>query len=122
MNRILRPGGHFFISEPCADGTPLRDALRPARRALRRFRTAIVTEKSDSQEAAISADGLRSALDEQGLRYDMRFLSHLPELRAVLPPLMYLYLMKMVSYPWKSRRGDLVFVYGRRPNAPPSPR
>jgi ubiquinone/menaquinone biosynthesis C-methylase UbiE len=117
LARVLQPGGCFYISEPCQEETPLKRALRalwhlrPIRRQTPEF------EKPESVEAPISSRDLRAALERLGLEFDMRFLTHLPPLRAALPERLYVLAVRFVSWPWRTRRGDLVFVFGQKPAA-----
>jgi hypothetical protein len=119
MTRVLEPGGLFYISEPCLEETPLRRALRwgwrlrPGRRSPRPS-----TAAPKSVEAPISSDELRAALERLDLEFDMRFLTHLHPLREALPESLYTLAVRLVSWPWRHRRGDLVFVFGRRRTSP----
>jgi SAM-dependent methyltransferase len=115
--RVLRPGGFFYISEPCRDATPLTRALRRLWRLRPVWRQPSESEKPQSVEAPISARDLRAALQRLGLEFDMQFLTQLLPARAALPERLYVLAVRLVSWPWRSRRGDLVFIFGRKPTA-----
>jgi ubiquinone/menaquinone biosynthesis C-methylase UbiE len=117
LARALRPGGFFYISEPCRDATPLTRALRTLWRLRPVWRQPSESEKPQSVEAPISAQDLRAALQRLGLEFDMQFLTQLLPARAVLPERLYVLAVRLVSWPWRSRRGDLVFIFGRKPTA-----
>jgi ubiquinone/menaquinone biosynthesis C-methylase UbiE len=116
LARVLRPGGYFYISDPCRDVTPLQRILRALWRLRRLGRSAPVSEKPESVEAPISAPELRTTLERLGFEFELQFLTHLPPLRAVLPDRLYVLAVRLVSWPWRRRRGDLVFVFGRKPD------
>lgn len=114
LDRVLRPGGSFYISEPCRDPTPLRRALRPLWRLSRIGRRPRTRDGPESLEAAIAADELGRLLERLGLEFEMRFLAHIPQLRSVLPEKLYVLAVRGASFPWRRRKGDLVFVFGRK--------
>jgi hypothetical protein len=70
-------------------------------------------------EAPISARDLGAALERLGLEFDMQFLTHLGPLRRALPERLYVLAVRLVSWPWHRRCGDLVFVFGRKPPTAP---
>ena len=113
--RVLRPGGFFYISEPCREATPFGRALRTLwrLRPIRHHREE--SEKPRSVEVPISAPDLRAALERLGLEFDMRFVTQLLPLRGALSDRLYVLVVTLVSWPWRNRRGDLVFVFGRKP-------
>ena len=117
LARVLQPGGFFYISEPCDEETPLKRALRALWRLRPVPRQLPESEKPRSVEAPISARDLRAGLQQLGLEFDMQFLTHLPPLRAALPERLYVPAVRLASWPWRRRRGDLVFVFGRKPAA-----
>ena len=113
LSRVLRPGGFFYVSEPCRDETAVKRVLHSIWRLLRR--PAPAGTDVESVEEPVSAHELRSTLDELGLEYDVEFLTHVPPLRRRLPDAAYLFVVRVLSLPWRRRRGDLVFVFGRKP-------
>lgn len=115
--RVLQPGGFFYISEPCDEETPLKRALRALWRLRPSQRQPPESEKPQSVEAPISSADLRAELERVGLDFDMYFLTHLPPLRTALPERLYVFVARLLSWPWRRRRGDLVFVFGRKPAA-----
>lgn len=121
MMRVLRPGGAFYISEPARNPTPLKRVLEVVWRLLpHRSRGAIAADAADSVEQPIDAEALRAELAQLRVDFDMRFLTHVPPLRRALPDQLYAYLIRGLSFPWRRRRGDLVFVFGRKPGEEPT--
>lgn len=115
--RVLRPGGFFYISEPCREATPLGRALRALWRLRPVRHQTEQSEKPKSVEMPISAPDLRAVLEQLGLEFDTRFVTQLLPLRAVLSDRLYVQAVTLVSWPWRNRRGDLVFVFGRKPES-----
>jgi ubiquinone/menaquinone biosynthesis C-methylase UbiE len=114
LERVLVPGGRFYISEPCREQTVVRRALENVWRVLRR-RPEPRSDAVVTVEAPIASEKLRAALDRRGLEYEAEYLTDLPPLRRRLPDGLYLSVTRILSYPWRRRRGDLVFVRGRKP-------
>lgn len=115
--RVLKPGGFFYVSEPCVNSTPFK---RIGADVWHHFRPPPdqQTDIPESVEAPIDAHELHGVLTDFGLSFDTRFLTHLEPLRFALPDWAYLSIVRTVSYPWRRTRGDLVFVFGRRPVEP----
>jgi SAM-dependent methyltransferase len=113
LNRVLRPGGFFFISEPALEETPLKRSLRALWRIGQRGGPP-PPEGPDSVEAPIKAADLRALLSDLGLEFEMEFLTHLPPLRSALPENFYLLAVRTASFPWRKKKGDLLFVFGRK--------
>jgi hypothetical protein len=112
--RVLKPGGYFYISEPCVNQTPLKRIGARVWHILRRRDLNHPTDVPESIEAPVDADDLRAALDDLGLGFEMTFLTHLAPLRSVLSDRAYLRIVRALSYPWRRTRGDLVFIFGRK--------
>jgi SAM-dependent methyltransferase len=113
--RVLKPGGFFYVSEPCVNTTPLK---RMGANVWHRLRPPPPPHEDgipESVEAPIDANDLQSVLTDSGLRFDTVFLTHLEPLRFALPDWLYLSLVRAASYPWRRTRGDLVFVFGQKP-------
>ena len=113
--RVLKPGGFFYVSEPCVNATPLRHIGASVWHRVRRYRAVRSAEVPESVEAPIDADELQSVLAGWSLSFEQIFLTHLEPLRFALPDWLYLPIVRAVSYPWRRTRGDLVFVFGRKP-------
>jgi SAM-dependent methyltransferase len=112
--RVLRPGGFLYASEPMRDATPVKRALLGVWSRLPvRKRPAAAHEAGTVEEPLAVAD-LRRALDGVGLRYELRFLTHVPPLRRALPDGAYFAVSRVLSLPWQRRKGDLVFVFARK--------
>lgn len=115
LNRVLRPGGFFFLSEPSSDETPVKRLLRAVWTAIPRpSRRDLREGKPETVEEPIDPIGMRRSLDKLGLEYEIEFLTHLPPLRRHLPDRLYLLVSRALTLPWRRRCGDLLFVYGRK--------
>ncbi len=115
LKRVLRPGGAFFLSDPTSGETPVKRALVRVWRLARRKTRDEEPEGPETVEEPIDVDRLRATLETLGLEFEARFLTHLPPARRLLPDRLYLAVARAVSFPWRSRQGDLVFVFGRKP-------
>jgi ubiquinone/menaquinone biosynthesis C-methylase UbiE len=118
LERVLRPGGFFYISEPSNEETPLKRVLSRLWTLKRMGRRPAIPDGPESVEAPISANELASLLTRRGFQFEMEFLTHLRPLRSALPESLYLLLVRAVSRPWRRRRGDLLFVFGQKPLRP----
>lgn len=116
--RALKPGGEFYVSEPCVEATPIGKAIAAVLPYLFAVRRAILRRAPniapETVEAPISADHLGRLLDAHGLEHRAEFLTHLPRAHRFVSDRVRLKLTMWVSRPWRRRRGDLVFVFGRR--------
>jgi ubiquinone/menaquinone biosynthesis C-methylase UbiE len=112
VDRVLKPGGFLYISEPTRDATPLKRALVLMWRAVRRPRPPTREDEPETAEEPISSAELCRHLDRLGFRYSVEYLTHLPRLHRYLPDTIRLVLTNALSRPWRRRQGDLVFVYG----------
>lgn len=117
MARVLKPGGFFYVSEPCVNVTPLKRLGADVWHRLRPPPEVHHIDAPESVEAPIDTDRLQADLANAGLSFKSVFLTHLEPLRFALPDLLYLWVVRAVSYPWRRSRGDLVFVFGRKPAA-----
>jgi 2-polyprenyl-3-methyl-5-hydroxy-6-metoxy-1,4-benzoquinol methylase len=116
LNRVLKPTGRFFISDPCRDETPVKRGLLAVWRAFRKRPDEAEQPESTVKtvEAPISAAQLRSELDRLRLAYRVEFSTFVPPLRRLLPDRLYLLVVRVLSLPWRHRKGDLIFVYGHK--------
>jgi 2-polyprenyl-3-methyl-5-hydroxy-6-metoxy-1,4-benzoquinol methylase len=115
LARLLRPDGHFFISEPSSRRSPLSVGLSSLGRVARLGRRPRFPGGAESVEAPIAPDELVALLNDLELEYDIRFMMHLGRLRRVLPDGAYLSIARVLSFPWRTSRGDLIFIFGRKP-------
>jgi SAM-dependent methyltransferase len=113
--RVLKPGGFFYVSEPCVNETPLKRVGEGVWHRLRRYRENREGGIPGSVEAPIDANELHSVLMDSGLRFERVFLTHIEPLLFALPDWIYLPIVRVVSYPWRRTRGDLVFIFGQKP-------
>jgi ubiquinone/menaquinone biosynthesis C-methylase UbiE len=115
LDRVLCPGGFFYLSEPSRDETPVKRLLRVMWRVLpHRSQPDAREEAPETAEEPIDAGGLRRVLDQLGLEYRIEFLTHVPPLRRHLPDRAYFAASSLLTLPWRHRKGDLVFVFGRK--------
>jgi len=111
--RVLTPGGFLYISEPTGDATPVKRALLWLWRLVRR-RAPVVESEAETVERPINAPELIDVLRRLGFECKAEYLTHLPRLYRHVPDAVRLALTEAISRPWRSRRGDIVFVYARR--------
>lgn len=115
--RVLRPGGRFYISEPCDPPSMLGRLFR---------RLAILRPPDPTQgetdERPVDGARLSDLLTASGMRFRVRFLTHIPSahFHDRLPPSVRIVLTRLLSLPF--RTGDLLFVHGVKPERhfPPS--
>lgn len=115
LARVLKPGGFFYVSEPCVDETPLKRIGASLWHLMRSRPEFHEDDIPESVEAPVDAGELRLVLADSGLRFKTVFLTHLEPLRFALPDWLYLPIIRLASFPWRRTRGDLVFVFGRKP-------
>jgi ubiquinone/menaquinone biosynthesis C-methylase UbiE len=109
-HRVLKPGGSLYISEPCSDTSLLSRILRNPRW----FRV-YDPEGEETDEELIGWARLSRALNKPGFDYDVKFVTHIPSahFHYWLPDRLRLGITVLASFPF--RRGDLLFVHGRKP-------
>jgi ubiquinone/menaquinone biosynthesis C-methylase UbiE len=113
VDRVLKPGGFLYVSEPTRDTTPLKRALLRMWRAAPRPRPPRAEDEPETLEEPIASAELLRHLDRLGFRYSVEYLTHLPRLHRYLPDTIRLVLTNALSRPWRRRQGDLVFVYAQ---------
>jgi SAM-dependent methyltransferase len=118
LARVLKPGGFFYVSEPCVNPTPLKRIGADVWHRLRPPSEPHAADVPESVEAPIDTDELHATLANAGLSFESTFLTHLEPLRFALPDRLYLWVVRAASYPWRRSCGDLVFVFGRKPARP----
>jgi ubiquinone/menaquinone biosynthesis C-methylase UbiE len=112
--RVLRPGGFLYVSEPMRDATPVKTLLLALWARVPRRRRAAAGLEVETVEEPLAVDELRRALDDTGLSYELEFLTHVPPLRRALPDGAYFAVSRVLSAPWRRRKGDLVFVFAQK--------
>ncbi|HYI35028.1 MAG TPA: methyltransferase domain-containing protein [Thermoleophilaceae bacterium] len=120
--RVLRPGGRFFISEPCVGSTAALRAwerMKGLRRRLRRGTPAAPPpglEIPGHDEGPIDAEGLARLLDSHGLETQIDYWTHF-EGSHRLPAPAARALIRWGSRPWRDRSGNLAYLTGfKRPS------
>lgn len=125
--RVLKPGGVFYIADPCEGSTPasrsfarlgrLRDRFARGGRGYMWSSGASGEPVPDHDEAPISAPALASMLRELGLEVRLAYWSTFAGMRHVRPLRLQEAAIFTLSTPWKNRAGDLVIASGRKPMA-----
>jgi ubiquinone/menaquinone biosynthesis C-methylase UbiE len=118
LTRVLKPGGFFYVSEPSVNTTPLKRIGASVWHRLRPPAELDHVDVPESVEAPLDTEELQATLADAGLSFETVFLTHLESLRFALPDRLYLTIVRAASYPWRRSRGDLVFVFGRKPAEP----
>jgi ubiquinone/menaquinone biosynthesis C-methylase UbiE len=110
--RVLRPGGEFYIAEPC-DGLSLVGRILRSRLWFRPYDPS----GEETDEEALVWEDFSQALKAAGLEYTARFLTHIPSahFHYWLPAGARIAITRLLSFPFK--RGDLLFVHGRKPGS-----
>jgi 2-polyprenyl-3-methyl-5-hydroxy-6-metoxy-1,4-benzoquinol methylase len=124
IRRLLAPGGYLYISEPCGRRSPVRacfdvvvGGLLAARRMMLRRQPRNVASPT---EAPLSADELIRRLHSLGFETSVRYMTHFPFLYRFLPDRVRLWLVRILSFPWQRRRGDMVFIAAALSETPDS--
>lgn len=112
VKRVLKPGGSFYLSDGVADSTPLAATLRSLWRAvlpkLREPET--LHHPPPGHEVLRRIEDFRRLLDGAGFSYELRFFTHVG-LQRYLSTRQRAVLIRLLSAPWKRRRGDMLFAY-----------
>jgi SAM-dependent methyltransferase len=120
VDRVLKPGGSFYLSDIVADSTPLARALRSVWKRLLRFEASNAPTCPSSQ-AGVAGDGrelhrpateLTRGLAARGFACQLRFFTHVG-LQRYLSTRQRARVIRVLSAPWK-KRGDVLFVYARK--------
>jgi ubiquinone/menaquinone biosynthesis C-methylase UbiE len=119
IKRVVKPGGFLVVSEPCREQTPPRKAAEAALRVAVGLRRRVGRRRRpvrpETVEGPISALGLIADLTSLGFTCEVEYVVHIPHLHRILPEGVRLRLVKMLSWPWRHKRGDLIFVLARTP-------
>ncbi|MEK6276652.1 MAG: class I SAM-dependent methyltransferase [Actinomycetota bacterium] len=122
--RVLRPGGSFYLSEPCLSSTPPSRFWNRAvtvaarvRRATRRVAAQRALGPAD-HEGPLDPEDLLPLLDELGLVYQVEYSAHLELLERFLSDRARLQLTRLISAPWRRTRGDIMLITGSKPSSP----
>src|SRR6266496_3622902 len=109
-SRVLRPGGEFYIAEPC-DGLSLVGRILRSPLWFRPYDP----NGEETDEEALVWEPFSHALKAAGLEYTAKFLTHIPSahFHYWLPAEARIAITRLLSFPFK--RGDLLFVHGQKP-------
>jgi ubiquinone/menaquinone biosynthesis C-methylase UbiE len=110
--RVLKPGGHFYISEPCNPPTFIKLLFLSIQKMLGRIKTSSRSqpEAVESHEAPISSYILFDMLDSIGFQFKHEFMVHMPLTYRIMPDGLRLWITRLISYPWRHSKGDILFL------------
>lgn len=117
LYRVLKHEGFFYISEPCNDFTILKKIMMKSLNSIRFLKLANKERfESDEalEEAPVSSKKLLKILSRLGLAYEVEYLTHLLFVHRFLPDSLRLAITRMISFPWRKTKGDLIFLYGKK--------
>jgi ubiquinone/menaquinone biosynthesis C-methylase UbiE len=116
VDRVLKPGGSFYLSDAVADSTPAASALRSLWKVLLpRLGEPQRHGPPRGHSAHRQAAEFKRLLDRQGFSYQLRFFTHVG-LQRYLSAKQRAMVIRTLSAPWKKKRGDILFVYARKPS------
>ncbi|MBE7157828.1 MAG: class I SAM-dependent methyltransferase [Rhodospirillales bacterium] len=116
--RVLRPGGELYLSEPCAESTPitrlLNAALAPARWAKRRLLSRRIVEPAVSDhEAPVFGRQLVEQTRAVGFDVEVEYLVRTGIIQVV-PERLKIWVTLLLSWPTRRRQGDIMFLVGKK--------
>lgn len=112
FNRVLKPGGFLYVSDYLGDDPgPIRALRRLKHMSRRRPANGATAAFLDLHEVRRSAVEFLDALRRAGFDVRYRFYSHLAA-RYLPAPRIRVLTIRALSYPWRHRRGSMVFVFG----------
>jgi ubiquinone/menaquinone biosynthesis C-methylase UbiE len=117
VDRVLEPGGFFYLSDTTPDATPSGRILRSLFRLVRTMRVRTRTWEPSAlprvHEVRRSATEVERLLAGAGFSFELLFLTHVG-LRRHLSPGQRALLIKALSLPWRKKRGDLLFAFASK--------
>jgi len=124
ISRVLKPGGSFYIADSCRDVTPVKSTLINLKRSVvRKHSLSRLTDEAEEElpellsedEWPVSGEELVSTIADVGLEKDsLLFLTSLGY-RSYLSESMTWNLIRLLSFPWRRSKGEMVFVTGTKP-------
>jgi ubiquinone/menaquinone biosynthesis C-methylase UbiE len=115
VDRVLKSGGFLYLSDTIPDATPVGRALRWLWRLVRtrsgRTQTMRPLGLPRIREAHRRAAEVERLIAGAGFSYELRFFTHVG-LRRHLSEAQRALLIKALSFPWRKKKGDLLFVFG----------
>jgi SAM-dependent methyltransferase len=117
--RVLRPGGVFYLAEPCTGSNLALRVWRRVRAEWLRRRPEETgpppanPEALDHDEAPIDLDELKRGLASAELDGRFEYWCRFDGLERLPGPL-YALALRVLTRPWRTRSGDLVFVTGSK--------
>jgi ubiquinone/menaquinone biosynthesis C-methylase UbiE len=117
VDRVVKPGGFFYLSDTIPDATPagriLRSVWRLVRRMLGRTTTWEASGLPGVHEVHRPAAEVERLLVGAGFSFELLFFTHVG-LRRRLSPGQRALLIKALSFPWRRKRGDLLFAFASK--------
>lgn len=120
--RVLKPQGFMYIVEPCDSWTIIGKAVAKSfaittvvNGCLWRSRNKNLEHVKAPAERPISAKHLFGILDGLGLVYEVEYMTHFPFLSRFLPDFLRMVIVKIISFPWRRTKGDIIFVHAKKP-------
>ena len=119
VDRVLKPGGWFYLSDGVGDWTPAARALRALWKAVLPTLRAPETlhRPPAGHEVLRNAAEFEQLLTEFGFSYERRFFTHVG-MQRYLSTRQRAVLIKLLSAPWNRSSGDLFFAYARACTSP----
>jgi ubiquinone/menaquinone biosynthesis C-methylase UbiE len=117
VDRVLKPGGFFYLSDTVPDRTAVARVLRVLWRLVRTILGTMVRAGPrpfpPRHEVHRSAAEVERLLTGAGFSYELRFFTHVG-LRRHLSNRQRALVIKALSLPWRRKKGDLVFAFSSK--------
>jgi ubiquinone biosynthesis O-methyltransferase len=110
--RVLKPKGHLYISEPVHPPTLIKRFFLLIQTLMYRIKSSRRTQAAgaESYESPISSDELFAILNAAGFEFRHEFMVHIPLVYRILPDGLRLWMTRIMSYPRRHSRGDIIFL------------
>jgi ubiquinone/menaquinone biosynthesis C-methylase UbiE len=117
VDRVLKPGGFFYLSDTIPDRTATARVLRLLWRLLRTMLGTMVRTRPrpfpPRQEVHRPVAEVERLLTGAGFSYELRFFTHVG-LRRHLSTGQRALVIKALSLPWRRKKGDLLFAFSSK--------
>jgi ubiquinone/menaquinone biosynthesis C-methylase UbiE len=119
VRRVLKPGGFLYLSDGLGEETLAARVLRRVWKRVLEKRGYKLEQSESLAELEIwrPARELTLLLDANDMTYEARFFTHVGLVHQ-LSPRWRMLLIQALSFPWRKRKGDLIFVYATKPCGP----